>query len=79
MLPIVTRLMPNTEYFGISDLSNTAVNFGAAVAVLGMYDAMYRMFFEKDDETFKKSICSTTMLFTTILSISETIASFKGA
>lgn len=69
MLPIITRLMPNTEYFGISDLSNTAVNFGAAVAVLGMYDAMYRMFFEKDDEKFKKSICSTTMLFTTILSI----------
>jgi len=78
MLPIITRLMPNTEYFGISDLSNTAVNFGAAVAVLGMYDAMYRIFFDKDDETFKKSICSTTMLFTTILSIIVTVVMLLG-
>ena len=41
MVPIVTRLMPNTEYYGISDLSNTVVQFGSAIAVIGMYDAMY--------------------------------------
>ena len=59
MVPIVTRLMPNTEYYGISDLSNTVVQFGSAIAVIGMYDAMYRMFFEKEDEEYKKNICST--------------------
>ena len=56
MVPIVTRLMPNTEYYGISDLSNTVVQFGSAIAVIGMYDAMYRMFFEKEDEEENKAV-----------------------
>ena len=59
MIPIVTRIMPSTDYFGISDLSNTVVSFGSAIAVMGMYDAMYRMFFEKDDENYKRKVCST--------------------
>ena len=37
MVPVVTRLMPSTEYFGISDLSNTVVSFASAIAVMGMY------------------------------------------
>lgn len=69
MVPIVTRLMPNTEYFGISDLSNTLVSFASAIAVMGMYDAMYRMFFEKNDDEYKKNICSTALTFTLITSI----------
>lgn len=64
MVPIVTRLMPDTSYYGISDLSSTVVSFGSALAVMGMYDAMYRMFFEKDDERYKKDICSTALFFT---------------
>jgi len=64
MVPIVTRLMPNSSYFGVSDLSNTIVQFGSALAVMGMYDAMYRMFFEKDEESYKKRICSTALIFT---------------
>lgn len=69
MLPIVTRLMPGTTYFGLSDMSNTVLQFGSAVAVIGMYDAMYRMFFEKDDLNFKKEICSTTIFFTLTMSL----------
>ncbi len=69
MLPLITRLMPGTEYFGLNDLSNTVINFGSAVAVIGMYDAMYRMFFEKNDEAFKKEICSTTLAFTVVMSV----------
>ena len=69
MLPIVTRLMPGTEYFGLSDMSHTALQFASAVAVIGMYDAMYRMFFEKEDENYKKGICSTTFVFTIATSI----------
>ena len=64
MVPIVTRIMPTTDYFAVSDLSNTIVQFGSAIAVMGMYDAMYRMFFEKDDSEYKKSVCSTALLFT---------------
>lgn len=69
MLPIVTRLMPGTIYFGLSDMSNTILSFGSAVAVIGMYDAMYRMFFEKDDLKFKKEICSTALTFTLTMSL----------
>lgn len=69
MVPIVTRIMPNADYFGICDLSNTVVQFGSAIAVMGMYDAMYRMFFEKDEEDYKKSVCSTAMVFTFATSI----------
>lgn len=69
MLPIVTRIMPSTEYFGISDMSQTIVSFASALAVLGMYDAMYRMFFEKEDDEYKKTVCSTTLIFTIGMSI----------
>lgn len=64
MVPIVTRIMPSSDYYGLSDLSSTVVSFASAMAVMGMYDAMYRMFFEKDDEEYKKDICSTAFLFT---------------
>lgn len=69
MIPIVTRLMPNTEYYGISDMANTIISFASAFAIMGMYDAMYRMFFEKDDKDYKKRVCSTTLIFTTITSV----------
>lgn len=64
MVPIITRLMPSTSYFGISDMSQTIISFGCALAIIGMYDAMYRMFFEKEDDNYKKVVCSTTLLFT---------------
>jgi len=61
--------MPSTEYFGISDLSNTLVSFAGAFAILGMYDAMYRMFFDKEEDTFKKEVCSTSLSITMTSSI----------
>lgn len=64
MVPIVTRLMPDSSYYGISDLANTVLSFGSSLAIMGMYDAMYRMFFEKDDENYKKEICSTAISVT---------------
>ena len=69
MLPIVTRLMPNTEYFGINDISTIIVSFGSAIAIMGMYDAMFRMFFDKDDRNYQGMICSSALAFTTIMSI----------
>lgn len=69
MVPIVTRIMPDSTYFGISDMSNTVLSFTSAIAVMGMYDAMYRMFFEKDDENYKKDVCSTAFEFTLITSV----------
>lgn len=69
MVPIVTGIMPSSEYFGISDLSNTIINFCGALASMGMYDAMYRLFFEKDDKEYKKAVCSTALGFTFISSL----------
>lgn len=69
MVPIVTRLMPSSDYYGLSDLSNTVVQFASALAIMGMYDAMYRMFFEKDNEEYKKSVCSTALVFTLLTSL----------
>lgn len=78
LLPVITRLMPNTTYFGISDLSNTVASFGSALAVLGMYDAMYRMFFEETGEVYKKKVCSTTCIFTVSMSLLVTIIMIVG-
>ena len=69
MVPVVTRLMPDTTYFGLSDLSNTLLSFSSALAVMGMYDAMYRMFFEKEDKGYQKTVCSTALIFTIFTSV----------
>lgn len=69
MLPIVTRLMPDASYFGINDLSASIVSFATSFAIMGMYDAMFRMFFEKDSKDFKIKVCSTSLFFTIITSI----------
>ena len=69
MVPIVTAIMPTTDYYGISDMSTTIVQFGSALAVMGMYDAMYRLFFDYDEEENKKNVCSTALGFTIITSI----------
>lgn len=70
MVPIITRLMPDSSYYGISDMSNSLLSFCSALAIMGMYDAMYRMFFERDsnDLLYKKQVCSTALTFTLITS-----------
>ena len=69
MVPIVTRMMPDSSYFGVSDMTNTIVSFASAFAIMGMYDAMYRMFFEKEDDAFKHTVCSTALCFTLFSSL----------
>lgn len=63
MLPIITRMMPATSYLGISDMASTIISFGCGIATMGIYDAMFRLFFDKDDEEYKKSLCSTALFF----------------
>ena len=69
MLPIVTRLMPDTAYFGLNDLVTTCSSFAGSVAILGMFDGMYRMFFEHEDHNYQKKVCSTTLIFTSISTV----------
>ncbi len=70
MLPVVTRIMPNSSFYGLNDLSNMIISIGQAIAVFGMYDAMFRLFFDKEDKEFQRQICSTALfvaLITTVL------------
>lgn len=63
MLPVVTRLFPSSYYMGINDMSNTILSFAQAFAIMGMYDAMFRIFFERDNRDYKKEICSSALAF----------------
>lgn len=70
MLPIITGLLTDTADYGRYDMFNTIVQFGTNIAVLGMYDAMFREFFEKDDDNYRINVTSTAMtivLFSSIL------------
>lgn len=69
MLPIITRLIPDPAFYGLFDLSNTIISFGTSIAILGMYDAMFRYFFEKKDVAYRRDICSTTLMFTVCTSV----------
>lgn len=64
MVPLITWLIPEIAFFGISDMSSAVVSLGTSLAIMGMYDAMYRLFFEKEDDEFKRDICSTAFVFT---------------
>ena len=61
MLPVVTRLVPDTSIYGINDVLHVVVSFGSAMAMLGMGDAMFRLYFEKDSLGYKNEVCSSTL------------------
>ncbi|MCB6569762.1 oligosaccharide flippase family protein [Eubacterium limosum] len=61
MLPIVTRMLPNTGDYGRFDLFNMIIDFGSSFAVLGIYDAIFREYFEKDELQYKMKVTSTGM------------------
>jgi len=61
MLPVVTRLVPDTSIYGINDVLHVVVSFGSALAILGMGDAMFRLYFEKDSLDYKNEVCSSTL------------------
>lgn len=59
-LPIITRLLPDASAYGIADMFNLINSFGTAIAVLGMYDAIFREFFEdKENSEYQKKVTST--------------------
>lgn len=60
MLPIVTRLITDTGDFGRFEMFNTIAGFGSSFAILGIYDAMFREYFEKDCLEYKNIVASTS-------------------
>lgn len=69
MLPIITRLYPSSEYMGLNDLSTSFIQFASALAVCGMYDAMFRLFFDDDNINMQRKVCSTAMGFVSTATI----------
>ena len=69
MIPIVTRLLPAPSYYGLNSLFHTMMMFASTFVTFGMYDAMFRFFFEKDETEYKKEICSTAFFFVSCTSI----------
>lgn len=59
LLPVITRLLPNPSDFGIFNIYSLIVGFGSPLAILGLYDAMFREYFEKDDFQYKYNVTTT--------------------
>lgn len=69
-LPILTRLLPDASTYGIADMFNLINSFGTAIAVLGMYDAIFREFFEdKENTEYQKKVTSTGLIIVLCSSI----------
>lgn len=69
MLPIVTRLMPDSYYMGINDMNVLIVSFGSQIAIMGLYDAMFRLYFDKNDKIYQKKVCSTALTNCFLISV----------
>lgn len=81
MLPVVTRLLPDASSYGIADMFNVISNFGSQIALLGMYDAMFREFFERpNDPHFQKKVTSTafTIVFVSAIVIATVVFLSSG-
>ncbi|MGL5777566.1 oligosaccharide flippase family protein [Cetobacterium sp.] len=69
-LPIITRMLPNASSYGIADMFSLINSFGTALAILGMYDAVFREFFEdKENIDYQKKVTSTGLIIVSISSL----------
>lgn len=69
-LPIITKMLPDTSSYGIADMFNLIISFGSAIAILGMYDAIFREFFEdKENKKYQKEVTSTGLNIVLVSSI----------
>jgi O-antigen/teichoic acid export membrane protein len=60
LLPIITRMLPDASDFGVYSMYTTIVGFGTPLVVLGLYDAMFREYFEKDEMQYRYNVTTTT-------------------
>ena len=69
-LPIITKMLPNTSSYGMAEMFNLIISFGSAVAILGMYDAIFREFFEdKENTKYQKEVTSTGLNIVLVSSV----------
>jgi len=63
MLPILTRLYPDSGFIGINEMFTVGLTFVASVTGFGLYDAMFRFLFEDTSKEKQTIICSTCLKF----------------
>lgn len=59
LLPVMTRLLADPADFGVYDMFNLIIGFGSPLAMLGIYDAMFREYFEEDDQNYSYNVTTT--------------------
>lgn len=69
LLPVITRMLSDPSDYGVYDMYNTIVGFGSPLAMLGMYDAMFREYFEKDNKQYRYDVTSTANRIVVISSV----------
>ena len=69
MLPLIVSIFPDSSYMGINDTLTVFVVFGTNIAVMGIYDVMYRLFFEKEDLGYQTDVTSTSLFIVTLSSL----------
>lgn len=60
LLPFITRALPNISDFGTYNLFTLLVGFGTPLALLGLNDAMFRQFFDQDNQQYRYNVTATT-------------------
>ena len=70
LLPVITRILKDPADFGRFDMFNTLLSFGSNIAILGMYDAMFREYYENEDIEYRKRVTSVAMRIVLISSLS---------
>ncbi len=69
LLPVITRILTDPSDFGVYDMYNLIVGFGSPLAMLGIYDAMFREYFEKEDLAYRYNVTSTANRIILVTSI----------
>lgn len=79
LLPVITRLLSDSSDFGVYDMYNLIVNFGSPLAMLGIYDAMFREYFEKDDQQYRYNVtvAANRMVLTTSIIVASILIVFS--
>lgn len=66
MIIIITRIIPNSSYIGIAENTATVVQFTFQIAILGVYDAMFRYFFEDESAEYQRRVTSSALHVVTL-------------
>lgn len=70
LLPVITRLLTDPADFGVYDMFVLIIGFGSPLAMLGIYDAMFREYFEEEDQAYSYNVTTTANYINLVTSFS---------